>query len=199
METMSVESLITGGLMVFIGVCLLTLWSCRDSIVAFFQAPHFDQLRHLLFESWTVNTSARPAYRAPSDYGKPTPERVADGHHFHASHPEAEAEVSAEVMPEASDIMISLPEKTLHERIESARQQGQLETFAKLHKAGYLSEPIKARQLSAMKRLVFGVSAGRALDKLNAALEAVSVPSEELPEEGPRLVAVDNGKRHMEL
>lgn len=106
-------------------------------------------------------------------YVAPAHNMQLDQSNFRTSQPEVEAEVEAETRTGSDPDIISLTTKALQLRIDEATNEGMIRAYAALAKGGYLPTG-KATEI---KKLLFEVSGGRALQRLNAAIDAVVVPA----------------------
>lgn len=107
-----------------------------------------------------------------SDYVNTAPAGPATGITSPLPSLEVEVEVSAGSDPEAGDAFIYITEKALQSRDEETRRKATIDAYARLEAAGYLAPALAARKATALRRLLFGVSQGRALQRLNEEIEA---------------------------
>jgi hypothetical protein len=109
---------------------------------------------------------ARTAYVTHEGDGAADDDRV-----FPHSRQEAEAEVGRKLAPGSADGMLVITQVAHEAQLDAAFEEGMVKAFAAMHKGGYLM-PGKATEV---KRLLFGVGGGRALQNLNKAIDAVAV------------------------
>lgn len=102
---------------------------------------------------------------------------------FPHSRPEAEAEVGRKLAPGSADGMLVITQAAHEAQLDEAFEDGMIKAFAAMQKGGYLV-PGKATEV---KRLLFGVGGGRALQSLNRAIDAVAVELA-APDESPERV-----------
>lgn len=91
---------------------------------------------------------------------------------FRTSRPEAEAEGEAEATPGRKDGFVYLTQNALQAQLDDATRDGMVRAFAAIYRGGH----IVPGKVSAVKQALFGVSGGRKLQALNAAIDAVVVP-----------------------
>lgn len=91
---------------------------------------------------------------------------------FPASRPEVEAEAMRKEASGSDDGMVVLTQKALQAQLDDATRDGMIRAFASIYRSGYLVPG----KVSAVKQALFGVSGGRKLQGLNAAIDAVVVP-----------------------
>ncbi len=113
---------------------------------------------------------------------------------FRTSRPEAEAEGTRKLACGSDDGMVVLTQNALQAQLDDANRDGMVRAFAAIYRGGYLAPG----KVSAAKQALFGVSGGRKLQGLNAAIDAVVVPVP--PPEPPQMTplaqrAVPNGLR----
>lgn len=121
----------------------------------------------------------------PADYDKGAAEDRDAEVVFPASRAEAEAEAAPEAAAEDDHALVTLTEKALQTRDADNVERGMILAFAAMHKGGYLP----AGKATEIKRAMFGVSGGRKLQALNAAIDAVQVVAQEPPAGPPPAAA----------
>lgn len=161
MEEMTPEMFGAIGLMTLACIVVVTVFQERETIGAWFRALRDRYVTVKPSDTSSVHYDNDAAGVAPAARG-----------HFHASSPEVEAEATPEATPEAGDAFVYINEKALHGRDEETRRRALIEAYARLEAAGYLQPALAARKATAIKRLLFGVGEGRALQRLNAEIEA---------------------------
>jgi hypothetical protein len=100
---------------------------------------------------------------------------------FPTSRPEVEVEATRKLQPGNDDGMVVLTQKALQSQLNDAVEDGMIRAYAALSKGDYLV-PGKATEI---KKAFFGAGGGRALQRLNAAIQAVDLPPAE--SEPPRV------------
>jgi hypothetical protein len=91
---------------------------------------------------------------------------------FRTSRPEGEAEGEAEATPGRKEGFVYITQNALQAQLDDATHDGMVRAFAAIYRGGY----IVPGKVSAVKQSLFGVSGGRKLQALNAAIDAVVVP-----------------------
>jgi len=129
--------------------------------------------------AWADRRDAVKASRAkhPADYVEKREDDAVSNSNFHTSHPEVEAEARRKVVRGSDDGMVVLTQNALQAQLDDATRDGMVRAFAAIYRGGH----IVPGKVSAVKQTLFGVSGGRKLQALNAAIDAVVVPPQ-MPE-----------------
>lgn len=122
-------------------------------------------------------------YFARPDYVNAAPRAADEDRVFPHSRQEAEAEAGRKLAPGSADGMLVITQAAHEAQLDDAFEDGMVKAFAAMHKGGYLV-PGKATEV---KRLLFNVGSGRALQALNKAIDAVAVELDAPAEEPPRV------------
>ncbi|MEI7643738.1 MAG: hypothetical protein WCJ55_05435 [Chloroflexales bacterium] len=130
-----------------------------------------------LFDRYCRWADARDAVKAsraihPASYVERRGDDAVPNSNFRTSRPEGEAEALRKVASGSNDGMIVLTQNALQSQLDDATRDGMVRAFAAIYRGGY----IVPGKVSAVKHALFGVSGGRKLQALNAAIDAVVVP-----------------------
>jgi len=121
----------------------------------------------------TVKPSPTEGTAPHADYVE---RRGDDGEHnrtFRTSRPEAEVEGTRKLAGGSTEGMVVLTQNALQAQLDDATRDGMVRSFAAIYRGGYLVPG----KVSLVKQALFGVSGGRKLQGLNAAIDAVVVPA----------------------
>lgn len=158
----------TVGAWFVLGIFLLAIVTAAGKLFVDYYLPRYIRLRDTATATYDNSTDDPPVS---------TP--------FFASRPEVETEKPVE-KAENAPVVITLTEIALRLRDEEKIEDGMLKAFAALSKGGYL---VKGKETE-IKKALFGVGGGRALQRLNAAIDAVVI-AESAPAPSAATPAVD--------